>query len=93
MKSLPPYYGILFFTTAPCGDALRTASELTVIVPDSTTATTTLQPSSPFLRQIYSTVMNVSFDPAYFIPATQSKIKVPPASQRMLEFGTYPLTI
>lgn len=53
-----------------------------LIVPDGS-----LQPSP--LDQIWSSVMNISLDPAKFIPSTKSKmINVPPASQRLLEFGT-----
>ena len=52
-----------------------------LIVPDGSS-----QPS-PF-GQIWSSVINISLDPAKFIPSTKSKmINVPPASQRLLEFG------
>lgn len=39
---------------------------------------------------IWSSLMNISFDPAELI-SSQKKIKVPPAEQRLLEFGTLKL--
>ena len=57
------------------------SDEMRLIVPDGSS-----QPSP--LNQIWSSFMNISLDPANLIPSTQSKMmKVPPASQRLLEFG------
>ena len=59
------------------------SDEMMLIVPDAAS-----QQASP-LDQIWSSFWNISLDPAKLIPSTQSKmIKVPPASQRLLEFGT-----
>jgi hypothetical protein len=55
-----------------------------MILPDATFH----QQAPSTIDTIWSTIMDISFDPANFIPSTQSKIKVPPASQRLLEFGT-----
>jgi hypothetical protein len=54
-----------------------------MILPDATFH----QQAPSTIDTIWSTIMDISFDPAKFIPSTQSKIKVPPASQRLLEFG------
>lgn len=58
------------------------SGEMMLIVPDASS-----QPSP--MDQIWSSFWNISLDPAKLIPSTQSKmVKVPPASQRLLEFGT-----
>jgi hypothetical protein len=57
----------------------------------TTTAKMMVPPDSvktPTMNQVWSSLfMDLSFDPGKFI-SSQSKIKVPPASQRLLEFGT-----
>jgi hypothetical protein len=67
-------------------DAVTTSlrsDEMVLIVSDVSS-----QPSP--VDQMWSSFWNISLDPAKLIPSTQSKImKVPPASQRLLEFGTY----
>jgi hypothetical protein len=59
------------------------SDEMILIVPDASS-----QPSP--MDQMWSSFWNISLDPAKLIPSTQSKMmmKVLPASQRLLEFGT-----
>jgi hypothetical protein len=59
------------------------SDEMMLIVPDVSSQ------ASP-MDQIWSSFWNISLDPAKLIPSTQSKMmKAPPASQRLLEFGTF----
>jgi hypothetical protein len=77
-------------------------TSLMMIVPDTTIqqqqqelplSSSIMTTTTTSLDTMWSLMMNISFDPAKFIPATQSTIKVPPASQRILEYGTCPIYI